>query len=151
MGEGHRARVKGGDLIVGQIGGDEGLGGVGLRQQPDAADVDPQARKPVETGLAVEPDGGQDRRFAAEGLERVRDVGGTPPELALQARRQECNVQHVDTIRKDVILELTVEHHDGVVGDRTAYQDALGRHRDSRSETWDRAAGGKLGIRGRRA
>jgi hypothetical protein len=59
---------------------------------------------------------------AAETLEGVGDVGRAAAELALERRGEERHVQHVEAIGEDVVLEVTGEHHDGVVGHRTADQ-----------------------------
>ena len=64
-------------------------------------------------------------RLAAQQLEVVGDVAGAAAELAAHARHQERHVQDVHLVRQDVVLELVREHHDGVVGERSADQCAL--------------------------
>ena len=62
------------------------------------------------------------QRLAAQQLQVVGDVAGAAAEFAAHVRHQEGHVQDVDLFRQDVVLEVVVEHHDGVVGHGAADQ-----------------------------
>ena len=49
-------------------------------------------------------------------------VAGAAAELPPHLWHQEGHVQHVHLVRQDVVLEVVVKHHDGVVGERAANQ-----------------------------
>ena len=65
-----------------------------------------------------------DERIAAEQLQVVGDIAGAAAEFAPQLRYEEGHVQDVDLVRQDVVLEMAMEDHDVVVGDRAADQGA---------------------------
>ncbi len=63
-----------------------------------------------------------DQRMAAQQLQVVGDVARAAAVFAAHLRHQEGDVEDVDLFGQDVVLELVLEHHDGVVGHRTADQ-----------------------------
>ena len=128
----HRARVEGGDLVVVQIGGDEGLRREQFRDFPDVVQRDVELFEIRAIGAEVLPDGRHRNRMAAQQFQVVGDVARAAAELTAHARHQEGHVQDVHLVRQDVVLELVLEHHDGVVGERTADQC---RHRTTRFST----------------
>ena len=116
--------MKGGDLVVVQIGGDEGLGGELGVDHPDVLGRHAVARQPLAVGREVAAHGRHGYADIAEELQVVGDVAGAAAEFAAQLRHQERHVQHVDLVGQDVIGEAVAEHHDGVEGHRAADQDA---------------------------
>jgi hypothetical protein len=112
--------MEGGDLVVVEVGGDEGLGGEAAGHVPDVGGVEPELLEAVHVGRAVVADGGHDQRLAAEQLEVVGDVAGAAAELAPHVGHQEGDIEDVDLLGQDVVLEAVAEHHDGVVGHGTA-------------------------------
>ena len=74
----------------------------------------------LEVVMAIAPDGGQHQGISAQFSEAVGDVGCAAAKLAFEPRREKRHIEHVNLIGKDVVLEMPVEHHDGVVGHRTA-------------------------------
>ena len=82
----------------------------------------PQLREILAVRTEILADGRHRDRIAAEQLEVVGDVARAAAELAAHARHQERHVEDVHLVRQDVVLELVLEHHDGVVGERTADQ-----------------------------
>jgi hypothetical protein len=114
--------MEGGDLVVVVVGGDEGLRREQLVDHLDAIERDALFREPVAVRAEVLAHGRHRDRVAAEQLEVVGDVAGAAAELAAHARHQEGHVEDVHLVRKDVVLELVREHHDGVVGQRAADQ-----------------------------
>jgi hypothetical protein len=122
----HRARMEGGDLVVREVGRDEGLRRVEILQHLHLADVDTATLQLPDVFGPVFADGRQDRRLPAQQAQVVGDVGCASARFPLEARRQEGHVQHVDPVRQDVILEVPFEHHDGVEGNRAADQHASG-------------------------
>jgi hypothetical protein len=129
--------MEGGDLVVVQVGGHERLRGEHVRQFPHLVQADAQALEPRPVGTEILADGRHRDRILAQQLEVVGDVAGAAAELAAHLRHQEGHVQDVHLVRQDVVLEMVLEHHDGVVGQGTADQ---GRHG---------AASGRRGRRGR--
>jgi hypothetical protein len=115
----HRAGVEGGDLVVVEVGGDEGLRGEAAGDRRTWSRRC-RARRAARGRAGVVADGGHDQRLAAEQLEVVGDVAGAAAELAPHLGHQEGHVQDVHLLGQDVVLEAVLEHHDGVVGDRAA-------------------------------
>ena len=87
-----------------------------------AVEADPAFLEVLAIGREILADRGHRDRIAAEQLEVVGDVAGAAAELATHSRHQERHVQDVHLVGQDVVLELVLEHHDGVVGERTADQ-----------------------------
>ena len=71
-------------------------------------------------GSGIVADGRQDEGVATEQFQGVGDIAGAAAVFAPQLRHEEGHVQDVDLVRQDVVLEMTVEDHDVVVGDRAA-------------------------------
>ncbi len=122
-----------GDLVVVEVGRDERLRGIEIGQLLDAIKANLVAREVLAVRREVLADGRHRQRIGAEQLEVVGDVAGAAAELAAHARHQERHVQHVHLVGQDVVLELVLEHHDGVVGQRAADQC---RHRSFRMKGW---------------
>ena len=77
---------------------------------------------PVGIGAEVVADRGHDIARVAQQLEVEGDVAGTAAELASHLHREKGHIQHVHLVGQDVVLEVVVEHHDGVKGHGTADQ-----------------------------
>ena len=101
---------------------DEALRREQVVEHADVVEADAALLHVLAIRAEVLADRGERDRVVAEELEVVGDVAGAAAELAAHARYQERNVQDVDLVRQDVFLELVLEHHDGVVGERTADQ-----------------------------
>ena len=124
MGVAHGARVEGGDLVVVQIGSDEGLGGKGAGDFADMRRIEAQLVQAVQIGLRIVADGSHDQGVAAEELEVVGDIAGAASEFATQIGYEESYVEDVNLVGQDVVLELVMENHDVVVGHGAADQGA---------------------------
>ena len=122
----HRAGMERGDLVVVEIGGDERLRGVQVVDHLDVRQVDAATFEVLAVRREILSDRAHRQRFAAEQFQVVADVARTAAEFLAHARHEERHVQHVHLVGQDVVLELILEHHDGVVGERTADQS---RHR----------------------
>ena len=116
--------MKGGDLVVVQIGGDEGLRGEVVFQLAHVTQIDPAGLHVRLVGREILAHRAEGHRLAAEQLEVVADVARAAAELATHLRHVEGHAEHVHLVRQDVILELILEHHDGVVSERAADQGA---------------------------
>jgi len=117
---GHRPGMEGGELVVVEVGGDEALRRELVLEHAHALQADTATQQVLAIGPEILPDGGQRQRIAAQELQVVGDVARTAAELAPHLRHQKGHVEDVDLVRKDVVLELVGEHHDGVVGQGTA-------------------------------
>ena len=152
VGEIHRSGVEGGDLVVVQVGGDEGLGGEAVGDVPDMSGVESEGLQARGIGREIVAHRGHDDRLAAQQLQAIGDVAGAAAILAAHVRHQERHVQDMDLFGQDMVLELVVEHHDGVEGHGTADECA---HRESVLVFGVRAIlapqGGKKQARARRA
>ncbi len=122
MGEAHRARMERGDLVVVQVGGDVGLGGVAVRHHLEELARDAVLVHPGFIGAEVMADGGHGQGIAAQQAEVVSDIAGGAAEFAAQLGHQEGHIQDVHLVRQDFVLELAGEHHDGVECHGTADQ-----------------------------
>ena len=122
-GEFHRARMEGGNLIVVEIGRNKALRGQGSRRDDDAAHVNAQLVKPLEVIRSIFAHRRNGHWQAAQQLEVVSDVSGTPTVLPTHAGNEKRDTQRVDTIRKDVILEPTLKNSNRVERDGTTNQD----------------------------
>lgn len=118
----HGARMEGGDLVVVEIGGNEGLGGEGAGQCAHVAALEAERLQTLHVGAAVVADGGHDHRLATEQLEVVGDIAGAAAEFAAHLGHVEADVEDVQLIRQQVVLEAVLEDHDVVVGDGSADQ-----------------------------
>ncbi len=125
----HRPRVEGGNLVVVQIGGDKGLRGKGARHLAHILAAQAQRVESLMVGPGIVADGCHDERIGFEQLEVVGDVARTTTKLATHVGHQKCHVQDVNLLRENVFLEAIMEHHDGVVGDRTAHENGHGPYR----------------------
>jgi len=126
-GIGHGPRVEGGDLVVVQVRGDEGLGGEAVVQAAHMAAIQAQLVQPLQIGISVLAHGGHDQGFAPEQLEAVGDVASAAAEFPAQFGHQEGDIKDVDRFRQNVVLETVRKDHDVVVGDGAADQGAHGR------------------------
>ncbi len=118
--------MKCGDLVVVEIGGDECLSRELVVDHRHVAAVDVALVHPAAVAGEVLADGGHGQRIAAEQLEIVGDVTGAASEFLSHLRNQERHAEHVHLVGQDVILEAIVEHHDVVIGNRTANQSCHG-------------------------
>ena len=122
LGVGHRARVECRDLVVVDVGGDEGLRGELPVEDAHVPRGEPEVLQALRVGREVVADRGHDLRLLAQELQVVGDVARGAAELAPQVGDHEGDVEDVDLVGEDVLLELVGEHHDGVVGQRPAYE-----------------------------
>ena len=119
----HRARMECRDLVVVQVGGDEGLGGKAAGDGLDVGGGKAVAVQPLGVVGEVLADRCHDQRIAAEQLQVVGNVAGGAAEFAAHFRYQESDVENVDFFGQDMVLEPVLEQHDVVIGQRTADQD----------------------------
>ena len=101
----------------------------------------PQCLEVVAVGPEILADRRHRDRVAAQQLQVVGDVAGAAAELAAHARHQERHVQDVHLVRQDVVLELVLEHHDGVVGQGAADQGSM-----DIDASWSGARGDREGL-----
>ncbi len=116
LGGTHGAGMEGGDLVVIQIGGDKGLPGVAVG---DGLDVAARQTQAIQTGRIrgkIFAHGGHNQRFAAQQLQVIGNIAGATAELTAHFWHQKGYVQDVNLFRQDVIFELILKHHNGVVG-----------------------------------
>jgi hypothetical protein len=86
--------------------------------------IETKLRQALEIRLRVAAHRCHDHGLTLEHGEAVGDVARTAAELAPHVRHQEGDIQDMDLLGQDVVLEAVAEHHDGVVGHRTADQRA---------------------------
>jgi len=122
---GHRARVECGDLVVVQIRGDEALRRELLIEHAHAVEANTMLLQVRAVGRKILANRGYRQRVAAKQFQVIGNVAGAAAKFTAHAWHQERHIKNVDLIRQDVILELILEHHDGVVGQRSADD---GRH-----------------------
>ncbi len=122
----HRTRMKRGDLVVIQIGRDEGLRRERVRDLAHMRSRQAQFLQPIGIRLPVVAHARHDQRIPAEHLQRVGDIARTAAEFAAHVGHQEGDVQDVNLLGQNVVLETIAKHHDGVVGNGTADQRAHG-------------------------
>ncbi|VDG31421.1 hypothetical protein MUDAN_DOGOELCO_03411 [Lactiplantibacillus mudanjiangensis] len=116
----HRAGVERGDLVVVEVGRDHRLRGERVRNLRDMRCRDTELVQVVHIRARILADRAHDDGLAAEHLQREGDVACAATELPAHGRHQEGNVQDVDLVGQDVFAEVSVERHDGVVGNRAA-------------------------------
>ena len=129
-GASHGPGEEGGDLVGGEIGGDEAGGGGNV--------VAAERRRGVNAGPAqggavlgeVAADRRAEHRPLAEEGQRVGDVGPGPAPASLQPVDEEGDVDEVGLLGEDVIAEAPGEDHDRVEGDRTGDCDASHEPKD---------------------
>ena len=72
----------------------------------------------------VVPDCRHDERIVPKEPQGVGNVAGASAELAPHVGHQKGDIKNVELVRQYVVTESIPEHHDGVVGNRTADQRA---------------------------
>src|SRR5688500_1298930 len=147
----HRAGVKSGNLVIGQISCDEGLRGKYARHAAYMSLLEIKTLQTVGIWLIVIPDGCHDEGFAAYHLQIVCNIAGTAAKFPSHVRYQKGHVQDMNFFRQDMVLEMILEHHNGVVGNGTTNECMHGYARVRfldllrRGDAWDRAEGGASG------
>src|SRR5271167_1351782 len=114
--------MKGGDLIVIEVGGDESLRREGSIDHFDVLDGDSLRLHAFLVWPKIMTGGGHDKAAFAEQFQSIGDVRGAAAELAAHLRYQERHIQNMNLVRKDVRLEAVREQQYRVVGYRTADQ-----------------------------
>ncbi len=99
----HRARMKCRDLIVIEIGGDEGLRGERIVDDLDVLEADPQRAQPLAIGPEIVPGGGHGQAAIAQQAQAVGDIRGAAAVLAAHLGHQERHVQDVNLVGEDVL------------------------------------------------
>ncbi len=118
----HRPGMKRPDLVVVEVGRHETLRGVLAVDHLDVIGGNARLAHPLGIRRKIPSDRSHRIARVAQQPQVVGDVAGAPAEFPPQLRHQERDVQHVDLVGQDVLLEASLEHHDGVVGDRAADQ-----------------------------
>ncbi len=118
--------MKSGDLVVVEIGRDERLCRESAGYLAHEIELDAEPFEPLEIQQGIVSHRGHDQRVGTQELQVVGDVAGATAELAPQLGNEERHVQYVDLLGQDVLPETALEHHDVVVRDRAADQDAHG-------------------------
>jgi hypothetical protein len=121
----HRARMESSDLVVVQIRRDEALRCELFFEHANAIHANAALLQMLAVRREILPHRRHRQRIATEQLQVVRDVARATAEFAAHRRHQEGDIQDVHLVRNDVVLELILEHHDGVVSERSADD---GRH-----------------------
>ena len=125
MGVLHCARMKGGDLVVVEIGGDERLRGERLVDDLDVLEAEPQGDHPLAVGTEIMAHGCHGQRAVAEQRQPIGDVRGAAAVLAAHLGDEEGHVQDVNLVGEDVGFELIGENQDRVVRHGAANQGGL--------------------------
>src|SRR5882672_4275906 len=120
----HRAGMDRRDLVVVQVRRDECLGGERTGYLAHAFEVDAEALEPLEIQQRIVSHRAHDQGFRTQALQVVGDIARTAAELTSEHGNEKRDVEDVDLLGKDVLAEAAREHHDVVVGDRTANKDA---------------------------
>jgi len=112
--------MKGRDLVVGHVGRDEALRGVGVGEFANELRADAQPLESGDVVGAVTAHRSHRQCRATQCVEAVGDVARTAAEVTPERRHQERHVEDVQLIRKDLVGEPTFERHDGVERKGTA-------------------------------
>src|SRR5258707_4993590 len=116
--------MKGGDLIVVEVGCNECLCGEGIGHPAHEIQLDAEPFEPLEIQRRIVSHRSHDQRIGTEELQVISDVARATSELAPQLGNEERHVQYVDLFGKDVLPETAAEYHDVVVRNRAADQGA---------------------------
>ncbi len=111
----HCSWVEGGDLIVIQVGGDEGLRGEGFVHHLDVIDGDALIDHPLAVRRKIVAGGGHGDPPVAQKLQVVRDIRRAAAELAAHVGHQERDVQDVNLVGENVRFEAVLELQNRVV------------------------------------
>ncbi len=112
----HGTGVKGGYLVIVEIGGDERLRREDIIEHSNLILADAPAVEPVRIRREVLAHGRHRQRIPAEQLQIVGDVRRAAAELPAKLGHEKRDVQDMYLVRQDVILERILEHHDVVIG-----------------------------------
>ena len=114
--ETHCPRMEGGDLVVVQISGDEGLRGKTARHLTHVGAAQAQFVEALQIGCGIVAHRCHDGCVTTEQHQVVSNIAGTATILATHFRHQESHVQDMDLLRQDVVLEAVGKDHDVVEG-----------------------------------
>jgi hypothetical protein len=120
MAAGHRAGMKGGNLVVVLIGRDEALRGEHLGKFQHVLGANAVFFKPFPIRAKVSAHGRHRYRIIAEQFQIVGDVARAAAKFTAHFRNQERHIEDVHLVRQDVVLKLVRKHHDGVISQPSA-------------------------------
>lgn len=123
----HCARVEGSDLVVVEVGRDEGLRGEIAGNDAHVLARKSQFIEATHVRAGIVADRRHDQRIAAEEFQVVGDIPRAAAKDAPDIGNQEADVQDVNLVRQDAVLETVLKDHDVVVGNGTADERGHGR------------------------
>src|SRR4051794_17957744 len=116
----HRPRVKRCYLVIRQIGRDESLRGKCPVNTAHVGLSNTEIIQPGGVRLVIVADGCHDQRIAAYHIQVISNVTCAAAKLTSHIRYQKRDVQNMNFLWQDMVLEMIVEHHYGVVRNRAA-------------------------------
>ena len=125
----HRAGVEGGDLVVIEIGDDEGLRGVGAVHGAHPLAPDTQLGESLGIDAIVSADCRHHYRLPAQRFQVVCNIARAAAPFATHLADLEGNRKDVRLVGKDVTRKTVREDHDGVECERATDQSARSGHR----------------------
>ena len=114
VGQTHRTRVKGGDLVVVAIGHDHRLRGIGVGHGAHPTGVNAQALQALNVSAAVVAQSGHRVGLATELVQAIGDIARAPTKVTPQSRHQKRHIQNVQLVRQDLLGKAPFKIHDGV-------------------------------------
>ena len=114
VGQTHRTRVKGGDLVVVAVGHDHRLRGIGVGHGAHPTGVNAQALQALDVGAAVVAQSRHRVSLATELVQAVSDVARAAAKVTAQSRHQKRHIQNVQLVGQDLLGKAPFKIHDGV-------------------------------------
>ena len=114
VGQAHRTRVKGGDLVVVAVGHDHRLRGIGVGHGAHPTGVNAQALQALDVGATVVAQSRHRVSLATELVQAVSDVARAAAIVTAQSRHQKRHIQNVQLVGQDLLGKAPFKIHDGV-------------------------------------
>ena len=116
IGTHHRPRVEGGDLVIVQIGGDKSLCSVAIVQLQHMCERDSER---LEAGAIRREVGTHRSKWqwrATKHVQIIRNITRHATKVFAHFWHEKRHIQHMHFVRQNVILEVVLKHHQGVIG-----------------------------------
>ncbi len=106
--------MKSGDLVVIQIGCNEGLRAETILGSQHLRSLNAKPAKPFKILGTISANGSEEAAVLAKALQGIGDVGGTATVLLPHLRRKKCDIEHVHLVRQDMFTKTALKHHDRI-------------------------------------
>lgn len=136
MGLEHGTAVESGDLVVVEIGGDEGVGGGGVGYNFYTCCWYSVFCKPFFVLQKIVSSGGVDDGGTSQEFDAVGDISGGASELFSELIGGKAHIEHVHFFGQNVVFKFVGVHHDVIVGEGAGDDQLVAGHACRQAGSW---------------